>query len=70
MSTKTLHSDRASEVTDDLLTNTGDRFHPWVREIPCRKKWRPTAVFLPGESTWTEELGGPSPSGCKKSRYD
>ena len=21
---------------------------PWVREIPCRGKWQPTPVFLPG----------------------
>ena len=23
-----------------------------------RRAWQPTAVFLPGESTWTEEPGG------------
>ena len=26
-------------------------FDPWVRKIPCRRKWQPTAVFLPGESS-------------------
>ena len=26
------------------------RFHPWVGKIPWRRKWQPTAVFLPGES--------------------
>ena len=25
-------------------------FDPWVRKIPCRRKWQPTPVFLPGES--------------------
>ena len=25
-------------------------FNPWVRKIPWRRKWRPTPVFLPGES--------------------
>ena len=25
-------------------------FNPWVRKIPCRRKWPPTPVFLPGES--------------------
>ena len=25
-------------------------FDPWVRKIPCRKKWQPTPVFSPGES--------------------
>ena len=23
------------------------RFAPWVRKIPCRRKWKPTPVFLP-----------------------
>ena len=31
-------------------------FDPWVRQIPCRRKWQPTPVFLPGKShgqrTW------------------
>ena len=31
---------------------------PWVGKIPWRKAWQPTPVFLPGESPWTEELGG------------
>ena len=26
------------------------RFDPWVREIPWRKKWQLTPVFLPGKS--------------------
>ena len=25
-------------------------FDPWVDEIPWRSKWKPTLVFLPGES--------------------
>ena len=25
-------------------------FNPWVRKIPCRRKWQPTPVFLPGKS--------------------
>ena len=25
-------------------------FDPWVAEIPWRRKWKPTPVFLPGES--------------------
>ena len=28
----------------------GTGFHPWVRKIPWRRKWKPTPVFLPGES--------------------
>ena len=26
------------------------RFNPWVRKIPWRRKWQPTPVFLPGKS--------------------
>ena len=31
---------------------------PWVGEIPWRKAWQPTPVFLSGESSWTKEPGG------------
>ena len=31
--------------------NTGDQgFNPWVGKIPWRMAWKPTPVFLPGES--------------------
>ena len=34
----------------------------WVQSLgwedPLRRAWQPTPVFLPGESPWTEELGG------------
>ena len=33
-------------------------FGPWVGKISWRRAWQPTPVFLPGESPWTEELGG------------
>ena len=26
------------------------QFHPWVGEIPWRRAWQPTPVFLPGKS--------------------
>ena len=26
------------------------RFNPWVGQIPWRRKWKPTLVFLPGKS--------------------
>ena len=46
--------------------NAGDikrhRFNPWVGEIPWRRKWQPTALFLPGESlgqrTWQTTVPG------------
>ena len=33
-------------------------FYPWVGEIPWKRVWQPTPVFLPGESPWTEEPNG------------
>ena len=42
------------------------RFHPWVGEIPWRRAWRPTLVFLPGESHEKRGLAGYSPWGSKE----
>ena len=42
-------------------------FHLWSREIPWRRKWQRTAVFLPGESHGQRSLAGYSPWGCKES---
>ena len=33
-------------------------FDPWVGKSPWRRAWQFTPVFLPGESSWTEEPGG------------
>ena len=33
-------------------------FGPWVRKIPWRRKWQPTAVFLPGKSYGQRSLVG------------
>ena len=33
-------------------------FEPWVRKTPWRRKWQPTAVFLPGESHGQGSLVG------------
>ena len=42
-------------------------FHPWVRQIPWRRKWQPTPGFLPGESHGQRSLAGYSPRGRKES---
>ena len=34
------------------------RFNPWVENVPWKRAWQPTPVFLPGESSWTEGPGG------------
>ena len=36
-------------------------FSPWVEKIPCRWKWQPTPIFLPGKSSGQGSLAGYSP---------
>ena len=43
------------------------RFDSWVRNIPCRKRWQPTQVFLPGKPHGQRSPAGYSPWGCKES---
>ena len=46
------------------------RFNPWGGEIPRRREWLSTPVFLPGEFlAWAEEPSGP-PSTGSQSRTD
>ena len=42
-------------------------FDPRVGKIPWRRKWQPTAVFLPGAFYEQRSLAGYSPRGCKDS---
>ena len=50
----------------DWLQTTSSYF-PWVGKIPWRRKWQPTAVFLPGKSHGQRSLAGYSPWGSKES---
>ena len=43
------------------------RLDPWVRKIPWRRAWKPTTVFLPGESHGQRSLAGYGPWGRKES---
>ena len=36
-------------------------FYLWVGEIPWRRAWQPTSVFLPGESQAQRSLAGCNP---------
>ena len=47
--------------------NVRDRFHRWVRNIPWRRAWQSTPVFLPGESHRQRNLVGYSLWGHKES---
>ena len=42
-------------------------FDPWVGEIPWRRAWQPTAVFLPGESHGQKSPAGYSSQGHTES---
>ena len=42
-------------------------FDSWVETIPWRRAWQPAPVFLPGDSSWTEEPGAAVP-GLTKSQ--
>ena len=41
------------------------RFDPWIENIPWRRKWQPTTVFLLGKSHGQRSLVGYSPWGHK-----
>ena len=41
-------------------------FNPWVGKMPCKRKWQPAPVFLPGESHGQRSLAGCSPWGRKE----
>ena len=43
------------------------RFDPWVGKLPWQRKWQPTPVFLPGESSGQRSLVGYSLWSCKES---
>ena len=46
------------------------RFCPWVGKIPCRRKWQPLPVFLPGKSNGQKSLVGCSLWGHNRGRHD
>ena len=59
---------RGGSVVKNLPVNAGDTVcHPWVGKIPCRRKWQPTPVFLPGKFHGQRSLVGHSPRGCRES---
>ena len=43
---------------------------PQLHRFPWRRAWRPTPVFLPGESLWTEEPGRLQSMGSQRVRHD
>ena len=51
-----------ASLVAQLVKNLPAMREAWVQfldwEDPWRRAWKPTLVFLPGESPWTEEPGG------------
>ena len=45
-------------------------FDSWIETIPWKRAWKPTPVFLPGESPWTEEPGGQQSIGLQRIRHE
>ena len=41
------------------------RFNPWIRQIPWKRKWQSTPVFLPGKFHGQRSLVGYSPQSLK-----
>ena len=57
-------------MTKNPPANAGDmrgRFHPWTGKIPWRRKWQPTAVYLPEKSHGQRSQVGYNPWGRKES---
>ena len=48
-------------MVKNLPANAGDGSSIPGSEGPWRRKWQPSAVFLPGTFPWAEELAGFSP---------
>ena len=43
--------------------------NPWVRKIPWRRSWKPTPVFLSGESHGQRSLAGSQSMGSQRVRH-
>jgi len=47
-----------TSLVAQTVNNLPATWETWVGEIPWRRTWQPTPVFLPGESPWSVEPGG------------
>ena len=65
-----IHYDQVAlgkEFTYQCRRHKRCEFDPWVGKAPWSRKWRPTPVFLPGESHGERSLRDYSPWGHKES---
>ena len=56
-----------NETTCQCRSHKRTGFVPWVGNIPWKRAWQSTPVFLPGESHGLRTLAGYSPQGHKES---
>ena len=63
-----LWASQVALAAKNLPTSAGDLrdmgFDPWVRKIPWSRAWKPTPVFLPGESHGQRSPVGFGPQSC------
>ena len=59
-----------AQMVKNLPATWETRVWSLVGKIPWRRAWEPTSVFLPGESSWTEEPGGLQSKGFQKVRHN
>ena len=45
-------------------------FNPWVRKVPCRRRWQPTPNILAWKIPWTEEPGGLQSMGSQRMGHE
>ena len=64
----------AHSLVTQMVKNYLEFGRPWVQslgwEIPWRRSWQTTPVFLPGEVPWTEEPGGLQSMGSQRIRHN
>jgi len=57
-----------------MVKNLPAMWETWVQslgwKVPWRRAWQSTPKFLPGESSWTEELGGLQSKGSQRVGHD
>jgi len=53
-----------------IVKNLPAMCETWIRKIPWRRAWKPTPVFLPEESPWTEEPGRLPFMGLQRFRHN
>ena len=59
-----------AQMVKNLPTMRETWFDPWVGNIPWRRAWQPTLLFLPGESPWIEEPGRLQSTRLQRVRHD